>query len=69
MCGIGLMRDGTGLSLAIGVRLLGSGRLTRTGGVMAPEACIDPREFLRALEQKGLRGYRDLAMTRPFLAG
>jgi saccharopine dehydrogenase-like NADP-dependent oxidoreductase len=68
VCGVGLMRDGTGLSLAIGARLLGSGQVTRRGGVMAPEACLDPREFMGQLEQKGLRGYRDLAMTRPFLA-
>jgi lysine 6-dehydrogenase len=69
VCGTGLMRDGTGLSLAIGTRLLGGGRLTRKGGVMAPEACIDARDFLRQLEQKGMRGYRDLALTRPFLPG
>jgi saccharopine dehydrogenase-like NADP-dependent oxidoreductase len=68
VCGVGIMREGTGLSLAIGARLLGSGRLTRKGGVFAPEACIDPGDFLRELEQKGMRGYRDIAMTRPFLA-
>jgi saccharopine dehydrogenase-like NADP-dependent oxidoreductase len=61
------MREGTGLSLSIGAQLLARKKLTKTGGVFAPEACIEPRAFVQDLDRKGMRGYRDLGLTRPFL--
>lgn len=42
-CGIGQMREATGLSLSIGTLMLAQGELTaHGGGVYAPEACLDP---------------------------
>ena len=66
ICGVGQMREATGLALAIGARMLGrKERLTRAAGVYAPEACIDPPTFLKYLRAKGVEAYEDLAMTRP----
>lgn len=68
VCGVGTMRDATGLSLSIGAQMLGARQgLIETGGVLAPEACLDPREFVRRLEGKGIFGYRDLGMTERFV--
>jgi hypothetical protein len=68
VCGVGIMREATGLSLAIGARMLGARRgVTRTGGVFPPEACFDPTLFMRELDAKGLRGFRDLELRKPFL--
>lgn len=68
VCGVGTMRDATGLSLSIGARMLGTRQgLTKTGGVLAPEACLDPRELVRLLADKGIFGYRDLGMTERFV--
>jgi len=64
-CGIGQMREATGLSLSIGALMLARGELlTEEGGVYAPEACLDPREFITRLGAKGVKAYEDLAMTR-----
>jgi hypothetical protein len=59
------MRETTGLSLSVGALMLARGELTARGGVLAPEACLDPRRFVREMRDRGLVAYRDLAMTRP----
>ncbi len=64
-CGIGEMRPATGLSLSVGTQMLALGQTTRRGGVLAPEACLDPDAFLDAMRHKGIEAYEDLAMTRP----
>jgi saccharopine dehydrogenase-like NADP-dependent oxidoreductase len=64
-CGIGQMREATGLSLSVGTQMLARKELlTHDGGVYAPEACLDPHKFIAALSDKGIKAYRDLAMTR-----
>lgn len=66
-CGIGTMREATGLSLSLGTLMLGRGELlTDGGGVYAPEACFDPRTFMARMSAKGIQAYADLAMTQPF---
>jgi hypothetical protein len=68
LCGVGQMREITGLSLSIGTQMLGERRLTTTtGGVFAPEACIDPAAFIGAFAARGLHVFEDVAMTRPLL--
>jgi lysine 6-dehydrogenase len=65
-CGIGKMREATGLSLSIGTRMLARKELlTERGGVFAPEACLDPQLFISRLSTAGIQAYTDLAMTRP----
>jgi len=65
-CGVGQMREATGLSLAVGALMLARGELLTTeGGVYAPEACLDPQTFIAALSARGIQAYTDLAMTRP----
>jgi len=65
-CGVGLMREATGLSLSIGALMLAHGELlTEERGVYAPEACLDPREFIARLSAKGIKAFADLAMTQP----
>ena len=65
-CGIGQMREATGLSLAIGTLMLARGELlTEEGGVYAPEACLHPQTFIARLTAMGIQAYQDLAMTRP----
>jgi lysine 6-dehydrogenase len=67
-CGIGQMREATGLSLSIGTLMLARGELlTGGGGVYAPEACLDPRKFMGYLSDRGIKAYRDLAMTQPII--
>jgi saccharopine dehydrogenase-like NADP-dependent oxidoreductase len=64
-CGVGYMREATGLSLSVGTLMLARGELlTREGGVYAPEACLDPRRFIAHLRARGISAYQDLAMTR-----
>ena len=64
-CGIGQMREATGLSLAAGTLMLARGELlTEEGGVYAPEACLDPQKFIARLSAKGVEAYEDVAMTR-----
>ena len=59
------MREAAGLSLSVGALVLARGELlTEEGGVYAPEACLDPREFITRLGAKGVKAYEDLAMTR-----
>jgi len=65
-CGIGQMREATGLSLSIGTLMLARGELlTKEGGVYAPEACLDPQKAIAYISAKGIKAYEDLAMTRP----
>jgi len=65
-CGLGQMREATGLSLSVGTLMLARGELlTREGGVYAPEACLDPQKFIAHMSAKGLQAYHDLAMTQP----
>jgi len=67
-CGIGLMRDTTGLSLAAGAYLLGRRELTTDkGGVYAPEGCLGAEAFFGYLHQRGIDAYEDLEMTRPVI--
>jgi lysine 6-dehydrogenase len=63
-CGVGQMREVTGLSLSVGTQMLVRKQLlVDAGGVYAPEACLDPRAFLTALREKGVQAYADLDMT------
>lgn len=67
-CGIGTMREATGISLSIGALMLARGELlTEQGGVYAPEACLDPQIFIGRLGSKGVRAYADLAMSEPIV--
>ena len=64
-CGVGQMREASGLSLSIGTLMLARRELlTREGGVYGPEACLDPQEFIASLNAKGIKAYEDLALTR-----
>ncbi|MCC7541308.1 MAG: saccharopine dehydrogenase NADP-binding domain-containing protein [Deltaproteobacteria bacterium] len=66
LCGVGDMRDSTGLSLSVGAVMLARRELrTTVGGVYAPEAVLSPGPFVRALRAKGIEAFEDLAMTRP----
>ena len=65
LCGVGRMREATGLALSIGALMLARKQLvTREGGVYAPEGCIEPERFIREMRRKGIASYQDLAMTR-----
>jgi hypothetical protein len=65
-CGVGQMREVTGLSLAVGTLMVGRNEtLTQEGGVYGPEACLDPVRFLTELKERGVMAYFDLEMTRP----
>jgi lysine 6-dehydrogenase len=65
-CGLGQMREATGLALSIGTLMLARKELLTTeGGVYAPEACLKPGPFLRYVGDKGITAYEDLAMTQP----
>lgn len=64
-CGVGQMREATGLALSIGTQMLARGELlTEVGGVYAPEACFDPQTFLTRLSARGIKAYQDLEMTQ-----
>lgn len=68
-CGIGEMRETTGLSLSVGTQMLTRGQITtKGGGVYAPEACLDPDVFIASLSEKGIDAYEDLAMSQPLTA-
>ncbi len=67
LCGIGQMREVTGLSLSIGTQMLAKGQLTVSGGgVYAPEACFDPKVAVAAFKAKGIQVFEDVGITRPF---
>jgi lysine 6-dehydrogenase len=64
-CGLGEMRNATGLSLSVGALMLAQGDgVTKTGGVLPPEASLEPRRFFEHLKTRGLEGHRDLAQSR-----
>lgn len=66
LCGVGQMRDVTGLSLSVGTQMLANRELTTTKpGVYAPEGCLVPETFIERMRTKGLDAYEDVAMTRP----
>lgn len=65
VCGVGEMRETTGLSLSVGAQMLARGELTARGGVLAPEACLPPVPFIRAMRARGVEAFHDLAMRRP----
>ena len=64
-CGTGQMREITGLSLAVGTLMLGRGELvSETGGVYAPEGCLEPTAFMEGMKARGMNAYRDLELTQ-----
>ncbi len=68
VCGIGQMREATGVSLAIGTLMLARKEiLAEEGGVYAPEGCLEPQKFLTYMKAKGITAYYDLEMTRPVI--
>ena len=65
-CGIGQMREATGLCLSIGAQMMAKNELlSEEGGVYAPEACIEPTRFLAYLRDKGIEAFEDLEMQKP----
>jgi lysine 6-dehydrogenase len=54
----------TGLPASVGVQMVGEGKVEGKG-VMGPEACLDPEEFLKRLDQGGIRLYEGDDMTAP----
>lgn len=50
----GRMAPGTGLPASIAALMMNAGDV-RVKGVVAPEGCIDPKKFLRALIQRGAK--------------
>ncbi len=65
-CGVGQMREATGISLAVGTLMLARKELlSEEGGVYAPEACFDPRTFMARFSAGGIQAYADLALTQP----
>ena len=54
----------TCLPTSIVVQMVGEGLITEKGA-MAPEACVDPKEFLTRLVAGGVRVYEGDAMTTP----
>ena len=72
MCGIGEMREVTGVSLAVGTLLLGlrKGLLpgpASKGGVYSPEGAMDPPIFLKELFSRGFKAWHDVDVKRPIL--
>ena len=68
LCGLGQMREATGLSLSVGTRMLLNDELLidkGQGGVFAPEGCLEPQKFIVSMRDKGLEGFEDIAMTKP----
>jgi len=49
----GLIADGTGIPASIGAQMLIQGNINGTG-VMAPEECVDWREFLKIIISRGI---------------
>lgn len=54
----------TGLPPSVTIQMLGEGKVRETG-VIAPEACIDPPEFLARLAEGGIRLYEGEEMSEP----
>jgi saccharopine dehydrogenase-like NADP-dependent oxidoreductase len=67
-CGIGQMRESTGISLAVGTLMLARKEiLTTEGGVYGPEACLEPIKFFTYMKERGITSYSDLEMTKPII--
>ena len=65
-CGVGLMRETTGLSLSVGAYMLGRRELLNSGGgVFAPEGCLEAGAFFRYLHDRGVDTFQDVEMDRP----
>ncbi|RJP28331.1 MAG: saccharopine dehydrogenase [Actinobacteria bacterium] len=54
----------TGLPPSVAIQMLGEGKV-KEKGVMAPEACLEPREFLTRLAEDGIRLYEGEEMSEP----
>ncbi|MBW2533098.1 MAG: saccharopine dehydrogenase NADP-binding domain-containing protein [Deltaproteobacteria bacterium] len=66
LCGVGQMREATGVGLAVGsMMVLRAQRAARRAGVFAPEGILDAAEFIAGMKHHGIAAYRDLAMTEP----
>ena len=69
-CGVGEMREVTGLALSVGALMVARGQLRSDApGVLSPEDCLDPDLFIQQMATKGVIAYRDLAMTQPLVGG
>jgi hypothetical protein len=65
ICGIGQMREATGLSLSVGTQMVANRELLHTeGGSFAPEGILEPKQFIVRMRTKGLEAWEDLAMTK-----
>ncbi len=62
---VGRMAPGTGLPASIAALMLNEGHVTAKG-VVAPEGCIDPEKFLKALLQRGARIHQTETITSMF---
>lgn len=54
----------TGLPASIALQMILENKIKETG-VMGPEACLDPGEFLQRLAKGGIRFYKGAAMSEP----
>lgn len=64
LCGVGRMREATGVSLSVGALMLARKELSVSfGGAYAPEGCLDPEVFLARLREKGIVAYQDIGMS------
>jgi len=54
---LGYSKPGTGIAPSIAALMLYSGDI-RVKGVTAPEGCIDPDRYLKALRERGARIYQ-----------
>ena len=68
LVGFAEMRESTGISLAVGATLLGTGQglSTTEGGMYAPEGAVDPVAFLRIILSQGFVAYKDTKLTQRF---
>jgi lysine 6-dehydrogenase len=66
LCGVGQMREVTGICLSVGTLMVGRRQLlTEKGGAYPPEGCLDAKPFIEQMRSKGLEAYEDLEMTKP----
>jgi lysine 6-dehydrogenase len=54
----------TGLPASVAIQMIGEGKITGRG-VLTPEACLPPDEFLQRLEKGGIRLYEGDEMIMP----
>lgn len=54
----------TGLPASVAIQMIGEGKV-KGSGVVAPEGCLPPDEFLKRLEKGGIRLYEGDEMTTP----